>query len=103
MLQHNHACNWQCRFQQHGLPVSKGSRFDEKGNMVEQAAPTARSAVRDAIAAHVRMTQKYRKTSFILGWHEIRHLLYQALPESAVVFDKQVKVVFSTFLASHLP
>lgn len=51
--------------------MSKGSRFDEMGNTLEQANPAALSAVQDAMAARERMIQKYGKTSFILGRHEI--------------------------------
>ena len=34
--------------------------------------------------------QKYGKRTCILGWHEIRQLLYEYLPSGVVEFDKQV-------------
>lgn len=37
------------------------------------------------------LSEKYGKAPFFLGWHEIRHLLYESLPEGVVEFDKQVR------------
>lgn len=36
------------------------------------------------------LSEKYGKTPFFLGWHEIRHLLYDSLLDGVVEFDKQV-------------
>ena len=36
------------------------------------------------------LSEKYGKAPFFLGWHEIRHLLYESLPAGVVEFDKQV-------------
>lgn len=36
------------------------------------------------------LSEKYGKAPFFLGWHEIRHLLYESLPDGVVEFDKQV-------------
>ncbi|KAL0030448.1 hypothetical protein WJX79_005879 [Trebouxia sp. C0005] len=37
------------------------------------------------------LSEKYGKAPFFLGWHEIRHLLYESLPAGVVEFDKQMK------------
>lgn len=34
--------------------------------------------------------QKYGKRTSLLGWHEIRQLLYEYLPSGVVEFDTQV-------------
>ncbi len=37
------------------------------------------------------LSKKYGKAPFFLGWHEIRQLLFEFLPEGVVEFNKQVK------------
>ena len=34
--------------------------------------------------------EKYGKKTVLLGWHEIRQLLFEYLPSGIVEFDKQV-------------
>ena len=36
------------------------------------------------------LSEKYGKSPFFLGWHEIRQLLFEFLPKGVVQFDKQV-------------
>lgn len=74
------------------MPPSNGTNFDAKGNKYEAIAPAAYSAEQAVKAARVRLNEQYGKTPFILGWHEIRQLLVQFLPEGIVMFDKQVTI-----------
>lgn len=64
--------------------------YDEQGNKYEVVAPAVHSDEKDRVAARQNLGQKYGKAGFVLGWHEIRQLLYQSLPEGVVMFDRQV-------------
>ena len=44
------------------------------------------------------LSEKYGKSPFFLGWHEIRHLLYDSLPEGVVEFDKQVSQTSTQYI-----
>lgn len=37
-----------------------------------------------------QLYDKYGKRTVLLGWHEIRQLLFEYLPSGTVEFDKQV-------------
>ena len=37
-----------------------------------------------------QLYDKYGKATVVLGWHEIRQLLFEYLPSGTVEFDKQV-------------
>lgn len=71
-----------CRFLKHGLPISRFQEHDLKGNFVKN------SDVR--IQESEQMYEKYGKKAMVLGWHEIRQLLFEYLPPGSVEFDKQV-------------
>ena len=83
-----------CRFEAHGLVLASGTQFDEKGNKYETIAPAVHAADQNAKAARKNLNEMYGKTPFVLGWHEIRLLLFQSLPEGVVSFDKQVSLAW---------
>lgn len=71
-----------CRFEKHGLQLKPIHRYDLKGSLVED------SDSRWQLAK--QLWEKYGKRTYLLGWHEIRQLLYEYLPPNTVEFDKQV-------------
>ncbi|KAL0042605.1 hypothetical protein WJX79_004971 [Trebouxia sp. C0005] len=71
------------RFKECGLPVKKPvTRYDLHGNFVD----TMEDRQKQTQLLHA----KYGKYPFILGWHEIRQLLFDYLPAGIVEFDKQM-------------
>ena len=59
-------------------------RYDLKGNLLEDS---------DSRWQLTRqLSEKYGKRTFLLGWHEIRQLLFEYLPPNTVEFDKQVNI-----------
>ncbi len=72
-----------CRFKACGLPIKKPvTRYDLHGNFVEN--------MEDRHKQIQLLHAKYGKYPFLLGWHEIRQLLFDYLPAGVVEFDKQV-------------
>ncbi|KAL0049404.1 hypothetical protein WJX82_001334 [Trebouxia sp. C0006] len=71
------------RFKECGLPIKKPvTRYDLHGNFVEQ--------MEDRHKQTQLLHAKYGKYPFLLGWHEIRQLLFDYLPAGVVEFDKQM-------------
>ena len=70
--------------------MAKVTSYDTRGNRTEAVAPAIHAAGQALKAATLRLNGKYGKSQFVLGWHEIRELLYRSLPEGIVLFDKQV-------------
>ena len=66
------------------LPAAGIQRYDLKGNVVKDT-------VIDGTKESQQMYEKYGKRLTILGWHEIRQLLFEYLPSATVEFDKQVR------------
>ena len=64
--------------------------YDEQGNELQKVAPQMHLAEERNIALRTALNEKYGKAPFVLGWHEIRQLLFQNLPEEVVKFDRQV-------------
>ena len=71
-----------CRFLKYGVRVSGWRSYDLKGNIVKRGSTI--------IAESEQLFEKYGKISTLLGWHEIRQLLFEYLPSGIVEFDKQV-------------
>ena len=67
--------------------------YDEQGNKLEGAAPAIHEQMQKSRAERAELDEKYGKTPFILGWHEIRQLLYESLPANTVSFDTQVSAL----------
>ncbi|KAL3144420.1 hypothetical protein ABBQ32_004168 [Trebouxia sp. C0010 RCD-2024] len=70
------------RFLEHGLQLSTFRQYDLKGNYVKNS--DIRMQVSD------QLYEKYGKKTVLLGWHEIRQLLFEYLPSGTVEFDKQM-------------
>ncbi len=75
----------QCSFHAHGLRIKPIKRYDLKGNFVDQT--------EDRHKELTEMHEKYGMSPLLLGWHEIRQLLFEYLPAGVVDFDKQVRCV----------
>lgn len=71
-----------CRFKLHGALLEGSSMYDLKGKATQQ--------FREFGKETEKLEQKYGKRPFVLGWHEIRQLLYEHLPPDLVDFDRQV-------------
>lgn len=70
--------------------MAKLTSYDTKGNRTEAVAPAIHAAGQELKAAIVKLNSKYGMSQFVLGWHELRELLYRSLPEGIVQFDRQV-------------
>ncbi|KAL3154854.1 hypothetical protein ABBQ38_011396 [Trebouxia sp. C0009 RCD-2024] len=70
------------RFLKHGLQLSTFRLYDLKGTFVKNS--DIRMQVSD------QLYEKYGKKTVLLGWHEIRQLLFEYLPSGTVEFDKQM-------------
>ena len=70
------------RFTSQGLMIDKMSHYDTMGKLTSN-----HSVPRQAMKAFF---ENYNKMPFLLGWHECRQLLFDALPPGTVHFDKQV-------------
>ena len=70
------------RFKSHGVLVEGSKMFNLKGEFLGQY----RSFRED----QEKLEKKYGIRPFVLGWHEIRQLLFEHLPSNLVDFDKQV-------------
>lgn len=57
-------------------------RYDLNGDFVDETDMRWKEAE--------RLWEKYGKRTMLLGWHEIRQLLFDYLPPGTVDFDKQV-------------
>ena len=73
-----------CRFLKHGLSLKPLIRYDLHGNVVPFKARESPTEV------FAKLHSKYGKAPVLLGWHEIRQLLFDYLPSDTVTFDKQV-------------
>ena len=62
--------------------IDEMSHYDTTGKLTSN-----HSVARQAMKA---LSEKYNKTPFLLGWHECRQLLFDALPPDTVQFGKQV-------------
>lgn len=71
------------RFRCHGTLVNSSKLFNLQGDFTGQY----RSFKED----QAKLEDKYGIRPFVLGWHEIRQLLYEHLPPDLVEFDKQVQ------------
>ena len=72
-----------CRFRSHGV-AGYGGLYDFNGKKF-----LSLSSMEEAAAVKSANNAK-KKTPFILGWHEVRHLLHHSLPPGIVLFGKQV-------------
>lgn len=70
------------RFKSHGTPVNTSKLFNLQGDFTGQF----KSFSED----EAKLEDKYGIRLFVLGWHEIRQLLYEHLPPDLVEFDKQL-------------
>ncbi|DBA89386.1 TPA: hypothetical protein ACH3X2_004746 [Trebouxia sp. C0005] len=70
------------RFRCHGTLVNSSKLFNLQGDFTGQY----RSFKED----QAKLEDKYGIRPFVLGWHEIRQLLYEHLPPDLVEFDKQL-------------
>lgn len=80
-----------CRFKSHGTSVNSSKLFNLQGNFTGQF----KSFKEDS----AKLEDKYGIRQFVLGWHEIRQLLYEHLPSELVEFDKQVQPAASCHTA----
>lgn len=71
------------RFLEHGLTVHPFLRYNLQGELVGKAEVQH--------AEWTSLYEKFGKRPLLLGWHEIRQLLFEYLPEGTVEFDKQVR------------
>lgn len=74
-----------CRFVQHGVPVDGVRRYDLEHNFIELG-----------LDRNKELGELYAKYGgrepLLIGWHEIRALLFEYLPAAVVEFDKQVRL-----------
>ncbi|KAL0048045.1 hypothetical protein WJX82_006382 [Trebouxia sp. C0006] len=70
------------RFKSHGTSVNSSKLFNLQGSFTGQS----KSFKEDS----AKLEDKYGIRLFVLGWHEIRQLLYEHLPSELVEFDKQL-------------
>ena len=77
------------------MQISGWRSYDLKGKFLKHG---------DArIAENKQLHEKYGKETTLLGWHEIRQLLFEYLPSGIVEFDKQVPLLTTMQLNdSHL-
>ena len=73
---------WTCRFKACGTLVNRSKLFNLQGEFTGQY-----GLFREDQA---KLEKKYGIRPFVLGWHEIRQLLYEHLPPDLVEFDRQV-------------
>ena len=71
-----------CRFEEHSFTLQQTNMYDLEGNLLRTGAGFSE--------AQQELFKKYGKRNIVLGWHEIRQLLYNHLPPQVVEFDKQV-------------
>ncbi|DBA89388.1 TPA: hypothetical protein ACH3X2_004747 [Trebouxia sp. C0005] len=71
------------KFTSQGLMIDKMSHYDTMGKLTSN-----HSVPRQAMKAFF---ENYNKMPFLLGWHECRQLLFDALPPGTVHFDKQMR------------
>ena len=71
------------RFKSHSTFVNSSKLFNLQGDFTGQF----KSFKEDS----AKLEDKYGIRLFVLGWHEIRQLLYEHLPSELVEFDKQVQ------------
>lgn len=81
-----------CRLLEHGLSVTPFLRYDLQGKLVGKT--------EDRIAEMESLYKKFGKKICLLGWHEIRQLLFEYLPPDVVEFDKQVRRCLTSTLLS---
>ena len=81
-----------CRLLEHGLSVTPFLRYDLQGKLVGKT--------EDRIAELESLYKKFGKKVCLLGWHEIRQLLFEYLPSDMVEFDKQVRRCLTSILNS---
>ena len=84
MSMRNQQC-WRCgRFKPHGVILKGSKTFNLKGDFVTHYNSFG--------GEHHKLEEHYDKRFFVLGWHEIRQLLFEHLPSDVVDFDKQVQL-----------
>ena len=81
-----------CRLLEHSLSVTPFLRYDLQGKLVGKT--------EDRIAEMESLYKKFGKKICLLGWHEIRQLLFEYLPGDVVEFDKQVRHRLTSTLLS---
>ena len=84
--------NLACSFEKHGLPINGIRRYNLEGKFLGMAL--------DNIKDLAKLHQQYGKQVMLLGWHEIRSLLFDYLPAGTVEFDKQAwpPLLFSSMI-----
>lgn len=71
------------RFLEHGLTIAPFLRYDLEGKLVGKS--------EERVAEMESLYKTFGKRAILLGWHEIRQLLFDYLPSGVVEFDKQVR------------
>lgn len=82
-----HSYSLCCRFRAHSIKPELSVAYNLQGEEIER-----RSAFQS------ELVKKYGKGPFLLGWHEIRQIIFDSLPPGTVEFNSQVSAIWPWFL-----
>ena len=86
-MQRLHFCMLCYRFRAHSVKPETSVLYNLQGDEVDRST-----------AFQSELMKKYGKGPFLLGWHEIRQIIFDSLPPGVVEFNSQVSTVLPVFL-----